>query len=48
MLTLKGDADRAARWFFHHLRPADDYVGALAIEGVEGGTWEVKAWELSS
>jgi len=44
MLTLKGDADRAARWFFHHLRPADDYVGALAIEG---GTWEVKTWAFS-
>jgi 4'-phosphopantetheinyl transferase len=48
MLTLKGDAGQAARWFFHHLRPADNYVGALAIEGSEGGTWEVKAWELSS
>ncbi len=41
MLTLEGDAERAARWFLHHLRPAPDYVGAVAIEG---GTWEVKKW----
>ncbi|MFL6197450.1 MAG: 4'-phosphopantetheinyl transferase family protein [Thermoanaerobaculia bacterium] len=41
MLTLKGDAERAARWFFHHLRPAPDYVGAVAIEG---GTWDVKTF----
>jgi 4'-phosphopantetheinyl transferase len=47
MLTLKGDAGQAARWFFHHLRPADDYVGALAIEGVEGGTWGVKTWSFA-
>jgi 4'-phosphopantetheinyl transferase len=43
MLTLKGDAERASRWFFHHFRPAPDYVGALAIEG---GQWDVKTWEL--
>jgi 4'-phosphopantetheinyl transferase len=41
MLSLKGDATRAAGWFFHHLRPAEDYIGAVAIEG---GTWEVKTW----
>ena len=44
MLTLKGDAEAAARWFFHHFCPADHYLGALAIEGVEGGPWEVKTW----
>ncbi len=43
MLTLKGDAERAARWFFHHFRPAPDYIGALAIEG---GEWDVKTWEM--
>ncbi|HEX6898204.1 MAG TPA: 4'-phosphopantetheinyl transferase superfamily protein [Thermoanaerobaculia bacterium] len=43
MLTLEGDAERAARWFFHHFRPAPDYIGALAIEG---GEWVVKTWEL--
>jgi 4'-phosphopantetheinyl transferase len=41
MLTLQGDPGRAARWFFHHLVPADMYVGAVAIEG---GAWEVKTW----
>lgn len=41
MLTLEGDAERASRWFFHHLRPAEDYLGAVAVEG---GTWEVKTW----
>ena len=41
MLTLEGDATRAARWFFHHLLPAEQYLGAVAIEG---GQWEVKTW----
>lgn len=41
MLTLEGDAERAARWFFHHLRPAPDYLGAVAIEG---GDWMVRTW----
>ena len=36
MLTLEGDAERAARWFFDHFRPAPDYIGALAIEGGSG------------
>jgi 4'-phosphopantetheinyl transferase len=45
MLTLKGDAEQAARWFFHHLLPADEYVGALAIEG---GTWDVKTWAFEA
>jgi 4'-phosphopantetheinyl transferase len=43
MLTLEGDPARAARWFFHHLLPAEGYVGAVAIEG---GPWEVKAWRF--
>lgn len=41
MLTLEGDAGRAARWFFHHLRPAPDYIGAVAVEG---GEWVVRTW----
>lgn len=44
MLTLEGDPERAARWFFHHLVPAEMYVGAVAIEG---GTWEVRTWRLA-
>jgi 4'-phosphopantetheinyl transferase len=41
MLTLEGDAERAARWFFHHLRPAESYIGAVAIDG---GEWDVKTF----
>jgi 4'-phosphopantetheinyl transferase len=44
MLTLEGDAERASRWCFHHLVPADKYVGAVAIEG---GSWEVKTWTFA-
>jgi 4'-phosphopantetheinyl transferase len=44
MLTLEGDPDRAARWFFHHLVPAEMYVGAIAIEG---GAWEVRTWHFA-
>jgi 4'-phosphopantetheinyl transferase len=43
MLTLEGSAERAARWFFRHLRPAEDYLGAVAVGG---GTWAVKTWSF--
>ncbi|HSN88888.1 MAG TPA: 4'-phosphopantetheinyl transferase superfamily protein, partial [Thermoanaerobaculia bacterium] len=48
MLTLEGNAERAARWFFQHFRPAENYIGALAIEGPspEGGEWRVSTWAL--
>lgn len=48
MLTLEGDAERAARWYFEHFRPAENYIGALAIEGEPpgGGGWRVGAWAL--
>jgi 4'-phosphopantetheinyl transferase len=39
MLTLQGSAERAAPWFFHHLLPAPQFIGAIAIEG---GTWRVR------
>lgn len=44
MLTLKGNAERASRWFFRHLLPAPDYVGAVAIEG---GDWAVETWSFT-
>jgi 4'-phosphopantetheinyl transferase len=44
MLTLEGNPERAARWFFHHLVPAEQYVGAVAIEG---GAWEVRTWRFA-
>jgi 4'-phosphopantetheinyl transferase len=49
MLTLEGDAARAARWTFQHFRPADQYIGALAIEGepAADGAWRVSTWALA-
>lgn len=49
MLTLEGDAARAARWTFRHFRPADRYIGALAIEGEPpgGGEWRVSTWAMA-
>jgi 4'-phosphopantetheinyl transferase len=44
MLTLEGDAERAAPWFFHHLHPADEYIGAVAIAG---GEWQVNTWSFA-
>jgi 4'-phosphopantetheinyl transferase len=44
MLTLEGDPERAARWFLHHLRPAADYLGAVAIER---GDWVVRTWAFA-
>lgn len=47
MLTLRGDAAAASRWFFEHLRPAPDYIGAIAIERErEGEAWELKTWSF--
>ena len=48
MLTLEGDAARAARWSFRHFRPAEQYIGALAIEGEAPGgrEWTVSTWML--
>jgi len=43
MLAVEGDAERATRWHYWHLRPAEDYIGAVAIEGtVEGREWTVR------
>jgi 4'-phosphopantetheinyl transferase len=49
MLTLEGDAARAARWHFRHFRPAEKYIGALAIEGGPpgGGEWAVSTWTMA-
>lgn len=49
MLTLEGDAERAARWYFEHFRPAEKYIGSLAIEGDPpgGGGWRVETWALN-
>ena len=48
MLTLQGDAERAARWCFQCFRPAEEYIAALAIEGkpAGGGEWKVSTWSF--
>jgi 4'-phosphopantetheinyl transferase len=52
MLTLKGDADRAARWLLRCFRPERDYIGALAVEGIAvaaeaaGVDWRVKTFRF--
>ncbi len=56
MLTLEGDAERAERWFFHHLEPRPTFLGAVAIElapaaappRVVGWTYEPGASGLAS
>jgi 4'-phosphopantetheinyl transferase len=45
MLTLQGDAGRAARWFFQCFQPAPGYVGALAVEG---GAWQVETFRFEA
>lgn len=45
MLTLRGDAEAASRWWLEHFRLAPDYIGALALERQDPGeTWDVRAW----
>lgn len=46
MLAVEGDAERATRWFYHHLRPARDYIGAVALEDAEGREWRVSTWDF--
>jgi len=47
MLTLKGDAKAGTRWFFRHLLPADEYVGAVAVERQhDGEEWPVHTWSF--
>jgi len=46
MLTLKGDAESASRWRYRCFRPERDYIGALAIEGIEGFASEGGAWAV--
>jgi 4'-phosphopantetheinyl transferase len=44
MLAVEGDAERATRWSYYHLRPAQDYIGAVAFEDPEGREWRVSTW----
>lgn len=48
MHTLRGDAAAASRWFFEHLRPAPDYIGAIALERQsEREVWPLRTWSLA-
>lgn len=43
-LRIDGDPQEARRWSLLELRPAADYVGALAVEGT---SWTLKCWQWS-
>lgn len=48
MLSLEGDRRRAERWFYHHLVPAEGYVGAVTLEGEPaGGSWDIRSWRYA-
>jgi 4'-phosphopantetheinyl transferase len=48
MLTLRGDAAAASRWWFQHFRIDPDYIGALALERQsEVEEWVVRAWSFA-
>lgn len=48
MLTLKGDPEAATKWLFEHLRPAPDYIGAIALERERvGEEWVMRTWSLA-
>jgi 4'-phosphopantetheinyl transferase len=48
MLTLRGDAAAASRWWFQHYEIAPDYIGALAVERQsEGEEWVVRTWRFA-
>lgn len=47
MLTLRGDADAAARWWLEHFRLSPEYIGALALERQDPAErWEVRTWSF--
>lgn len=43
-LRIDGDPQEARRWSLFELRPATDYIGALAVEGTR---WTLKCWQWS-
>ena len=45
MLTLRGDAEAAARWWLEHFRLSPEYIGALALERQDPAErWAVRTW----
>jgi 4'-phosphopantetheinyl transferase len=47
MLTLRGDAEAASRWWLEHFRISPEHIGALALERREPGErWVVRTWSF--
>lgn len=47
MLTLRGDAEAASRWWLEHFRLSPEYIGALALERQDPAErWEVRTWSF--
>jgi 4'-phosphopantetheinyl transferase len=47
MLTLRGDAEAASRWWLEHFRLSPEYIGALALERQHPEErWAVKTWSF--
>jgi 4'-phosphopantetheinyl transferase len=47
MLTLRGDAAAASRWWLEHFRLSPEYIGALALERQEPEErWTVRTWSF--
>jgi 4'-phosphopantetheinyl transferase len=47
MLTLRGDAEAASRWWLEHFRISPEHIGALALERREPEErWVVRTWSF--
>jgi 4'-phosphopantetheinyl transferase len=46
MLSLEGDRERAGRWFYHHLVPAEGYIGAATLIP-QAGEPRVSGWRYA-
>jgi 4'-phosphopantetheinyl transferase len=47
MLTLRGDAGAAARWWLEHFRLSPEHIGALALERQDPEErWAVRTWSF--
>jgi 4'-phosphopantetheinyl transferase len=47
MLTLRGDAEAASRWWLEHFRLSPEHIGALALERRDPAErWVVKTWSF--
>ena len=45
LLSIKGDPEKASRWFLQDLMPASNYVAALAVKGQDA---QFTFWQLGS